>query len=42
MKRCKKNNNKGREKFIMKELYKSIEKSVDLCDAMNLEVNEND
>ena len=34
--------NKGREKFIMKELYKSIEKSVDLCDAMNLEVNEND
>ena len=32
--------NKGKAKFYMRDLYKSLEKCVDLCDMMNLMANE--
>jgi len=32
--------NKGKAKFYMRDLYKSLEKCVDLCDMMNLAANE--
>ena len=32
--------NKGKAKFYMRDLYKSLEKCVDLCDMMNLTANE--